>query len=109
MMWLWLRFLRAVVGLENGVPGVMMAIHTFDEYPDKFYPHLHAVVTNGLSRDTGTFYIMRQTDLKPLEELFRADNGVRIEKTDVNGREAITQYIMRNAFNIKKVNFVEKT
>jgi len=31
-----LRFLREVVGLKNGVPGVVMAIHTFGEYPDKF-------------------------------------------------------------------------
>lgn len=26
-----------------------MDIHTFDEHPDKFHPHIHAIVT-------GTFY-----------------------------------------------------
>jgi hypothetical protein len=109
-----LRFLREVVGLKNGVPGVVIAIHTFGEYPHKFHPHLHAIVTDGLFRDTGTFYVMRQTDLKPLEVLFRAevfkflkkegkitdelirklmawrhsgfsiDNGVRIKRIDVS-------------------------
>jgi hypothetical protein len=56
--------LREVVGLKNGVPGVVLAIHTFGEYPlafplsvketrypDKFHPHLHAIVTDGLFRD----------------------------------------------------------
>jgi len=114
-----LTFLREVVGLKNGVPGVVMAIHTFGEYPDKFHPHLHAIVTDGLFRDTGTFYVMRDVDLSPLENLFRAevfkflkkegkitaeliqklmawrhsgfsiDNGVRIKKEDTKGREAI--------------------
>jgi len=68
-----LTFLREVVGLKNGVPGVVMAIHTFEEYPHKFHPHLHAIVTDGLFRNTGTFYVMRQTDLKPLEDLFRVE------------------------------------
>jgi len=116
-----------------------MAIHTFGEYPDKFHPHLHAIVTDGLFRDTGTFYVMRDVDISPLENLFRAevfrflkkegkitteliqklmawrhsgfsiDNGVRIKKEDTKGREAIAQYIIRNVFNIKKVRFVEKT
>jgi hypothetical protein len=50
------------------------------------------------------------------------DNGVRIEREDTKGREAIAQYIMRNVFNskrfpsvsgnallFKKVRYVEKT
>ena len=82
---------------------------------------------------------MRRVDLIPLEDLFRAEvfkflkkegkiidelirkllgwrhsgfsinNGVRIKREDTDGREAIAQYIIRNVFNIKKVNFVEKT
>jgi hypothetical protein len=40
------RSKREVVGLEDGVPGMVMAINTFGEYPDKFHPHLHAIVTN---------------------------------------------------------------
>ncbi len=114
-----LMFLREVVGLKEGVPGVIMAIHTFGADPVKGHPHLHAIVTDGLFKDTGTFYMMKDVDLKPLEELFRAelfrflkkegkitdeligklvkwkysgfsvDNGKRIEKDDQDGTEAI--------------------
>ncbi len=30
------------------------------------------VVTDGLFRDTGTFYVMRKVDLKPWEDIFKA-------------------------------------
>jgi hypothetical protein len=38
-----IEFLRTSVGLPEGVPGVVMAIHTFGEYLE-FQPHLHAPV-----------------------------------------------------------------
>lgn len=134
-----LTFLREVVGLKDGVPGVVMAIHTFGADPAKWHPHLHAFVADGLFKDTGTFYVMRKVDLKPLEELFRAelfkflkkegkitadlvsklsawkhsgfsiDNGVRIEQEDKDGTEAIAQYIMRNVFNVENITYIEKT
>ena len=83
--------------------------------------------------------MMRNVDISPLENLFRAEvfkflkkegkitaeliqklmarrhsgfsieNGVRIKREDTKGREAIAQYIIRNVFNIKKVKFVEET
>ena len=49
-----------------------MTIHTFGNYPDKFHPHLHAIVTDGLFNKNGTFYVMPKADLRPLEEIFRA-------------------------------------
>ncbi len=94
--------------------GLMRIIAFITEGP--IHPHLHAIVTDGLFRDTWTFYVMRQTDLKPLEDLFRAeifkflkkegkitaeliqklmawhhsgfsiDNGVRIKREDTKGR-----------------------
>ena len=102
-------------------------------------PHAHLIVTDGLFADTGTFYMMRDVDLKPLEEIFRAkilkmlqkegkidqdmiskllkwkhsgfgiDNGVRIEKDNVKGREAIAQYIARNTINQEKIAYREDT
>ena len=134
-----LIFLREVVGLKEGVPGVVMTIHTFGVSPEKFHPHLHAIVSDGLFKDTGTFYVMRDIELKPLEELFRAevfkmlkkegkiteetvqkllewkhsgfniDNGVRISKDDKEGRESIAQYITRNVFNVEKITYIEGT
>jgi hypothetical protein len=134
-----LTFLREVIGLKQGVPGAVMAIHTFGADPAKWHPHLHVLATDGLFRDTGTFYVMKDVDLKPLEQLFRAevfkmlkkegkitneiinklsawrhsgfsiDNGVRIKKEDKEGREAIAQYMMRNVFNTDNITYIEKT
>ena len=134
-----LAFLREVVHLKNGVPGVVMAIHTFGEYPDKFHPHIHIISTDGLFNGNGLFCVMRETDLKPLEDLFRAevfkflkkegkindemigklmnwrhsgfsvDNGVRISEKDEKGRESVAQYIMRNVFSEGKIKYIEKS
>lgn len=30
-----------------------MTIHTIGNYPDKFHPHLHAIVTDGLFNENG--------------------------------------------------------
>ena len=134
-----LTFLREVVGLKDGVPGAVMRIHTFGSSPEAWHPHLHILSTDGLFKDTGTFYVMKDVDLKPLEELFRAevfrflkkegkiidelikklsawrhsgfsiDNGVRIKKEDKEGREAIAQYMMRNVFSTENITYIEKT
>jgi hypothetical protein len=66
-----MEFLRTSLGLAEGVPGIVMAIHTFGEYLD-FHPHLHALVADGLFARSGVFHVMPETGLKPLEELFRA-------------------------------------
>ncbi len=60
-----LAFLREVVGLKEGVPGVVMGIHTFGASPEKWHPHIHALSTDGLFKDNGTFYVMKDVDLKP--------------------------------------------
>lgn len=118
-----LTFLREVVGLKEGVPGAVPAIHSFGGDPAKWHPHLHVLSTDGLFKDSGTFYVMKNVDLKPLEEIFRAelfrflkregiitdeltnkflkwrhsgfsvDNGVRTEKEDKEGAEAKAQHI----------------
>jgi Putative transposase len=40
-------------GPARGVPGIVMAIHTFGEYLD-FHFHLHALVADGLFRGSST-------------------------------------------------------
>ena len=47
---------------------MVMSIHSFGDYSEKFHPHLHAIVSHGLFARTGTFYVMLGVDLKPLEE-----------------------------------------
>ncbi len=132
-------FLRTILKLSNGTPGVVMAIQTFGEYPDRFHPHLHALVSDGLFRQSGAFYVMPKSALKFLEEIFRAKvlamlkaegkigdetirkllgwkhsgfnvhNGVRIKRSDEEGRERLSRYILRNTFSIEKMTFVEET
>ena len=48
-----LIFLRNVIGLQDGAPGVVMSIHTFGDYPEKFHSHIHAIASDGLFRKTG--------------------------------------------------------
>ncbi len=127
-----LVFFQNAVGLENGRPGVTMTIHTFGNHAEKFHPHIHAIVSDGLFRKTGAFYVMPDIDLKPLEDIFRASvfrmlkgegkinedtinklmawrhsgfsvhNGSRVARDDEEGKEAISQYIIRNTFSLEK-------
>jgi hypothetical protein len=50
--------------LPDGVPGVVKGIHTFGDYPEKYHPYLHAIVTDGLFTERGTFYVMPKVDSK---------------------------------------------
>ena len=89
--------------------------------------------------DTLPFYVMPKADLGPCEEIFRAKvlkmlkdegkiddalisnlmswkhsgfsvhNGVKIAKDDDAGKENVAQYIIRNTFSLKKLNYVEET
>lgn len=134
-----LIFLRTTMRLPDGVPGVVMAVQTFGEYPDRFHPHLHALVSDGLFTKSGTFYVMPKVDLKFLEKIFRVKvfamlkaegkigdetirkllswrhsgfnvhNGVRIKRADEEGRERLSRYILRNTFSVEKITYVEET
>jgi len=57
-------------GLWDGIPGLVMVIHTFGNYA-RFHPHLHAIATDGLFRPSGTFYVLPKSD-KQLEEISRS-------------------------------------
>ncbi len=59
--------------MDNGKPGAIMTIHTFGDYAEKLHPHIHALVSDGLFRETGTFYVMPKVDLEALEDIFRAN------------------------------------
>ncbi|ODS31020.1 MAG: putative transposase, partial [Candidatus Scalindua rubra] len=132
-------FLQNAVGLEDGRPGAVMTIHTFGDYAEKFHPHIHALVSDGLFRETGTFYVTPKIDLEPLEDIFRANvfkmlkdegkidddvinklmswrhsgfsvhNGVRVARDNEKGKEALSQYIIRNTFSLEKLTYNEET
>jgi len=65
------EYMQTTLGLREGLPGLVMAIHTFGEYLD-FHPHLHALVADGLFVREGLFHVLPEVSLKPLEDLFRA-------------------------------------
>ena len=95
----------------------------------------HAIVSDGLFRKTGTFYVMPDVDLKPLEEIFcakvftmlkeegkidddiikklmdwrhsgfRVHNKARIARDDEKGRVALAQYIILNRFSLEKLAY----
>ncbi len=130
-----LIFLQNVIGFQDGAPGVVLSIHTFGDYPEKFHPHIHAIVSDGLFLKTGAFYVMPDVDLNPLEEIFRAKvfnmlkeegeidddiikkltnwrhsgfsvhNKARIARDDEKGRVALAQYIIRNSFSLEKLTY----
>ncbi|HCF93553.1 MAG TPA: hypothetical protein DEW46_00675 [Verrucomicrobia bacterium] len=131
-----LEYLRTTLGLPEGLPGIVMAIHTFGEYLD-FHPHLHALVADGLFARSGLFYVLPDVSLKPLEALFRArvitflvDKGLlpparanmlrgwvhsgfnmhrsrRVLPNEREELERIAQYIIRNPFAVDKMQVAE--
>lgn len=64
-------YLRVTLDMPEGVPALIMTIHTFGDDLG-FHPHLHAVVADGLFDGNGTFHVAPTRSLKPLENLFRA-------------------------------------
>lgn len=95
------------------------------------YPH--AIVANGLLSPNGTFYCLPKRDMKKLEEIFlckvlamvkgegkikdelieklmnrphsgfSVHAGNRIARDDRDGRPALAEYILRNAFPEQKI------
>ena len=56
-----------------------MAIHTFGEYLD-FYPHLHALVADGLFDCEGKFHLMRAGELGDKTDAQLAGNHAELEQ-----------------------------
>ena len=126
------EYMRTTLGLPDGLPGIVMAIHTFGEYMD-FHPHLHALVADGLFMRDGRFHVMPEASLKPLEELFRAriitvltqkgllppdrarmlrgwvHSGFNVHRSrrvlpeERADLERLAQYIIRNPFAVEKM------
>jgi hypothetical protein len=127
-----LDYLRTTLNLPHGLPGIVMAIHTFGEHLD-FHPHLHALVADGLYVRSGLFYVLPDVSLKPLKELFRArvitflvgkgllpveranmlwgwvHSGFNVHRSrrvlpdEREDLERLAQYIIRNPFSIEKM------
>ncbi|MDT8441226.1 MAG: transposase zinc-binding domain-containing protein, partial [Desulfuromonadales bacterium] len=66
-----LRFFRTALNAKSGRLGTVTAIQTFGDY-GRWHPHLHLLVADGLFMPNGSFHVMPDIGLKPLQELFRA-------------------------------------
>ncbi len=125
-----LEYLRATLDLPEGIPGIVMTIHSYGEYLD-WHPHLHLLMADGLFMRSGLFYVLPQVSLKPLEGLFRArlitflvDKGLlpparanmlrswvhsgfnvhrsrRVQPHEREDMQRLAQYIMRNPFSLE--------
>ncbi len=126
------EYMQTTLCLPDGLPGSVMAIHTFGEYLD-FHPHLLALVADGLFMRDGRFHILPDVSLKPMEELFRArvitflvekgllpaararmlrgwvHSGFNVHRSrralpnEREDLERLAQYIIRNPFSVEKM------
>ena len=66
--------MRISLDQPEGMPGIVMAIHTFGEYLD-FHPHLHLLMADGLFLRDERFLVLPENGMDAVEELFRARNN----------------------------------
>jgi hypothetical protein len=66
--------MRISLDQPEGMPGIVMAIHTFGEYLD-FHPHLHLLMADGLFLRDERFLVLPENGMDAVEELFLATDG----------------------------------
>lgn len=128
-----LRFFNTALNTNVGQLGTITAIQTFGDY-GRWHPHLHLLVADGLFMPNGSFHVMPDVGLKPLQELFRAavlkmlkkegkvddefvrmlmqwrhvsgfniHNGLRIDRKDQKGREALSKIAHTNSLILREI------
>jgi hypothetical protein len=56
---------------SKAVPGAVVAIQTFGDFPQGFHPHLHILISDGCFHGNGMFSVSPTADTKALEQIFR--------------------------------------
>jgi hypothetical protein len=114
-----------------GKPGFILFVQTFGDLVT-FHPHIHALVTDGVFSETGTFRVLppipatllveqlRHAVLEYLVEDeaitedfaskllawensgFSVDNKVHVGVNDLEGRRQLARYMTRNPFSLEK-------
>jgi len=56
---------------SKAVPGAVVAIQTFGDFPLGFHPHLHILVSDGSFHENGMFSVSPSVETKTLEQIFR--------------------------------------
>jgi hypothetical protein len=126
--------MRISLDRPEGMPGIVMAIHTFGEYLD-FHPHLHLLMADGLFLRDERFLVLPENGMDAVEELFRAKlitflskqgllqperasmlkswkhsgfnvhRSRRIQPDEREDLERVARYIIRNPFSTEKMEF----
>jgi len=52
-------------------PSAILATQTFGDFPDRYHPHVHGLVADGVFTEQGDFVLAPQLDAEKLTELFR--------------------------------------
>jgi hypothetical protein len=55
----------------KAMPGAVVAIQTFGDFPPGFHPHLHILVSDGSFHENDMFSVSPTVDSKTLEQIFR--------------------------------------
>ena len=126
--------MRTALDQPEGMPGIVMVIHTFGEYLD-FHPHLHLLMADGLFLRDERFLVLPDNGVDAVEELFRAKlitfltgkgllpperarmlkswkhsgfnvhRSRRIMPDERDDLQRVARYIMRNPFSTEKMEF----
>jgi len=120
-----------------GKPGFILFVQTFGNLVT-FYPHTHALVSDGVFSESGAFRVLppipgtllveqlchavldylvedeMMTDdfanmlLTWEQSGFSVDNKVRVEANDQKGRRQLVHYMVRNPFSLEKMEYKAK-
>ncbi len=118
------------------MPGAVVAIQTFGDFPLGFHPHLHILVSDGCFHDNDMFSVSSTVDTKTLEQIFRhkvlkmllkkgkitqdmislLDKwrhsgfnvfcGPRIRPGDEEAMENLARYIIRASFSQERMTYL---
>jgi len=66
---------------QKAVPGAVVVIQTFGDFPQGLHPHLHMLVSDGCFHENGMFSVLPAVDTKSLEKL------QQVKKTGTNSKK----------------------
>jgi len=121
---------------SKAVPGAVVAIQTFGDFPLGFHPHLHILVSDGSFHENGMFSVSPSVETKTLEQIFRHKVfkmllskekitedlvdmimkwrhsgfnvfcGPRIQPGDQESMENLARYIIRASFSQERMTYI---
>lgn len=63
-------FMPCAVDEQASEPSAILATQTFGDFPDRYHPHVHGLVADGVFTEQGDFVLAPLLDAEKLTELF---------------------------------------